>query len=91
MLTLADRPMTKRNDVPVKIDAEVIRVAKIAAAYRELSLAEYLSERLRPLVADDVQRSHAEYHHFGKPEPGAPVAAGPTVAQKAPKRKAGGK
>jgi hypothetical protein len=79
MLTLADRPMTKRNDVPVKIDAEVIRVAKIAAAYRELSLAEYLSERLRPIVAEDVQRSHAEYPYLGKPK------------TEAPKRKAGGR
>jgi hypothetical protein len=85
MVKLADGPMTKRNDVPVKIDAEVIRVAKIAAAYRELSLAEYLSERLRPLVADDVRRLHAEYPHLGKPKGEA------AAAQETPRRKAGGK
>jgi hypothetical protein len=91
MLDPADRPMTKRNDVPVKIDAEVIKVAKIAAAYRELSLAEYLSERLRPLVAEDVQRSHAENPYFGKPKGAATGPAGPTAAEKSARRKAGGK
>jgi hypothetical protein len=63
MQALADRPMTKRNDVPVKIDAEVVRVAKIAAAYKDMSLAEYISERLRPLVAEDVDREHEKRPH----------------------------
>jgi hypothetical protein len=62
--TLADRSMTtKRNDVPVKIDAEVVHVAKIAAAYKDMSLAEYISERLRPLVAEDVDREHSKRPH----------------------------
>jgi predicted DNA binding CopG/RHH family protein len=52
--------MAKRNDVPVKVDSEVIRVAKIAAAYKGLSLAEYLSETLRPIVARDVEQEHAK-------------------------------
>jgi hypothetical protein len=63
MQALADRPMTKRNDVPVKIDAEVVRVAKIAAAYKDMSLAEYISERLRPLVAEDIDREHEKRPH----------------------------
>jgi hypothetical protein len=64
MQALADRPMTtKRNDVPVKIDADVVRVAKIAAAYKDMSLAEYISERLRPLVAEDVDREHSKRPH----------------------------
>jgi hypothetical protein len=45
----------KRDDVPVKVDAEVIRQARIVAAFDGLSLAEYLSERLRPLVAADLE------------------------------------
>jgi hypothetical protein len=61
---IADRPMTKRNDVPVKLDAEVVRVAKIAAAYKDMSLAEYLSERLRPLVSQDVEQEHAKKPHM---------------------------
>ncbi len=63
MQALADRPMTRRNDVPVKIDADVVRVAKIAAAYKDVSLAEYISERLRPLVAEDVDREHSKRLH----------------------------
>lgn len=64
MQAVADRTMTKRNDVPVKIDAEVIRVAKIAAAYKDMSLAHYLSERLRPLVSQDVEQEHAKKPHM---------------------------
>jgi hypothetical protein len=64
MLAVAGGPMTKRNDVPVKVDAEVIRIAKIAAAYKDMSLAEYISERLRPLVAEDVEREHAKQPHM---------------------------
>jgi hypothetical protein len=60
MQALLGCPMAKRNDVPVKIDAEVIRVAKIAAAYKGLSLAEYLSETLRPIVSRDVEQEHAK-------------------------------
>lgn len=52
--------MSKRNDVPVKVDSEVIRVAKIAAAYKGLSLAEYLSETLRSIVLRDVEQEHAK-------------------------------
>jgi hypothetical protein len=46
----------KRNDRPAKIDAEVLRVAASVAALRGITVAEYLSERLRPLVFED----HAE-------------------------------
>jgi hypothetical protein len=63
MIAVADRPMTKRNDVPVKMDAEVVRIAKIAAAYREQSLAEYLSERMRDIAAHDVEQEHAKQPH----------------------------
>jgi hypothetical protein len=70
--------MAKRNDVPVKIDAEVVRVARIAAAYKDMSLAEYISERLRPLVAQDVEDEHARHPHS-------------KLKEEAPKRKAGGK
>jgi hypothetical protein len=40
----------KRDDVAVKIDREVVRLAKAVASYRDLSLAEFISETLRPLV-----------------------------------------
>jgi hypothetical protein len=58
--TLLECAKGKRNDVPVKVDVEVIRIAKIAAAYKGLSLAEYLSETLRPIVSRDVEHEHAK-------------------------------
>jgi hypothetical protein len=66
--------MARRNDVAVKVDAEVIRVAKIAAAYKGLSLAEYLSQTLRPIVSRDVENEHAKVaaaKKGKKPERGA--------------------
>ncbi len=53
--SLAERPMARRNDVPVKIDAEVVRKAKIVAAYRDIPLAEYVSETLRGHVEKDLE------------------------------------
>jgi hypothetical protein len=43
--------MAKRNDVTVKVDADVIRDAKLVAVYRGTSVAELLSDILRPIVA----------------------------------------
>ncbi len=54
----------KRNDVPVKVDAEVIRQARIVAAYEEIPLAELLSELLRPIV-----QKRLEHHQGRKPKP----------------------
>jgi hypothetical protein len=48
-------PMAKRDDTAAKIDASIVRDAKIVAAYRDITLAEYLSELLRPLVARDLK------------------------------------
>jgi hypothetical protein len=47
--------MARRSDVAVKIDTEVVRQAKVVAAFRGLSLAEYLSETLRPAVSRDYR------------------------------------
>lgn len=46
--------MARRKDMAVKIDAEVTRKAKIVAAYKDVSLAEYLSESLRDIVDRDL-------------------------------------
>jgi hypothetical protein len=59
MAVLAEQPMVRRNDTAVKMDAEVVRDAKIVAAYKERSLAEYLSELVRPLIARDMEQEHA--------------------------------
>jgi hypothetical protein len=56
---LVERPMTKRNDVSVKMDAEVVSEAKMVAASRNISLAEYLSELVRSLVHSDLEHEYA--------------------------------
>jgi hypothetical protein len=47
--------MARRNDVAVKIDAGVVRMAKIVAAHKDISLAEYLSDTLRPIVEQELK------------------------------------
>jgi len=47
--------MTKRNDVSVKMDAEVIAEVKMVAASRNVTLAEYLTELVRDLVHQDLE------------------------------------
>lgn len=58
-------PKPKRNDVPVKMDAEVVRQAKMVAASRDQTLAEYISETLRPIVKRALERILVD---FQKPE-----------------------
>jgi hypothetical protein len=53
------RPMGNRSDTTVKMDADVVAKAKIAAAYKGKSLAEYLTELVRPLVVRDIEQEHA--------------------------------
>lgn len=48
------RLMARRNDIAVKIDAQIAADAKIVAAYAGISLAEYLSENLREIVQRDL-------------------------------------
>jgi uncharacterized protein (DUF1778 family) len=43
-LMVADDPMAKRQDVSVKISPEALRVAKVASAYEDKSVAEFLSD-----------------------------------------------
>ena len=59
--TVLERPMAgKRNDVSVKMDASVVDDAKIVASYKKLSLAQYLSETLRPIVAQQLEEEHSK-------------------------------
>lgn len=52
-------PAMARNDLQVKIDADVVRKAKQVALLRDVTLAEYLSELLRPLVDRDLVQEQA--------------------------------
>lgn len=47
------------NDVSVKIDAEAVRIAKIVAAYRDQTLAEYLSETVLVNAKRDLAEEQA--------------------------------
>lgn len=49
--TIKEPSRAKRIDVTVKLDAGVVRDAKIVAAYQDKSVAEVLSDFLRPIVA----------------------------------------
>ncbi len=65
-------PKPKKNDPPrhdtaVKIDAEVVRLARSVAAFREQSLAAYLSDLVRPLVARDFHAMTHEEPPVAKP------------------------
>ncbi len=50
----------KRNDVPVKLDAEVLRMARIVAAYEDVPIAELLSETLRPILVKKLEKHQKE-------------------------------
>ena len=56
--TTKGRNMAKRNDIAVKVDAVVITKAKMIAAGRNTTLAEYLSEALRPIVKRDLDATY---------------------------------
>lgn len=43
-----------RNDEQVKLDAEVVRDARLVCAYRRTVMAEYMSGLLAPLVSRDL-------------------------------------
>jgi hypothetical protein len=50
----------------VKLDAGLQRMAKHVAIDRGITLAEYLSERLRPYVTQDFERLAKKFHRGGK-------------------------
>ncbi len=60
--------MAKRNDVPVKMDAEVVRKAKIVAAYRGQTLAEFVSQTIGSIVDGLIEQEHARMKAQADPE-----------------------
>jgi hypothetical protein len=53
-LTMSQSKMA-RNDLAVKMGADVVKMAKHIAIDRGITLAEYLTERVRPLVEEDFE------------------------------------
>jgi hypothetical protein len=64
-----DMARTRRNDVAVKMGADVVKMARHIAVDRNIPLAEYLTERIRPLVEQDFEEMTKR---LGKPGPGRP-------------------
>jgi hypothetical protein len=55
MVATMDGQKVARNDLAVKLDAEIAKKAKHVAINRGITLAEYLSELVRPLVEKDFK------------------------------------
>lgn len=53
---VAEMPRKKRNDTAVKIDVEIARKARTISSYYERSLAEYLSELMKPVVDKEFDK-----------------------------------
>jgi len=60
------RPESGRNDVSVRIDAEVVRLGRIVAQAERISLAEYFSGLIAPQVKRDALKLGAK---LLKPDP----------------------
>ena len=68
----AEREMVRRNDVSVKVAPDVLKLARAIAVYRGTSIAEYLSDTLRPIVqehhAAELRKLAGEASKPSKPE-----------------------
>ena len=49
-------PISERDDIAVKLDRNVAARRRYIAEKRSMSLAEYLTELVRPMVAKDFQQ-----------------------------------
>jgi hypothetical protein len=56
MMVVSSEQAVARDDVTVKMDAQTIRKAKMVAAARGITLAEYLSSIVAPIVDRDLER-----------------------------------
>ena len=71
MTVLAEKRGVARPDVAVKMDREVVRVAKMVASARGIPLAQYLTEVVRPIARRDLEEETRKAIG-GKPEPPRP-------------------
>jgi hypothetical protein len=53
----AGRPKSDRDDVSVKLDRTVVARARFVAELRGVTLAEYLTEAVRPVVDRDFAKA----------------------------------
>lgn len=69
MSAVLEPRMVKRNDVTTKIDAAVLEECRIAAAFRSMTLSEYISESMRSAAARDIEEGIRRRESAAKPEP----------------------
>lgn len=67
MTTTMDRPMSKRNDTTVKVDVEAVKLAKLAAEFKEMSLAEYVSHLIVTYAPGDIDEGYAKLKGVKEP------------------------
>jgi hypothetical protein len=70
-MTAATERDVARPDVAVKMDREVVRVAKMVASARGIPLAQYLSDVVGPIAKRDLEEETRKALG-GKPEPPRP-------------------
>jgi hypothetical protein len=46
--------MSRREQMNVKVDAELVRKAKVVAAVKQVTLSDYISSLLRPRIEEDL-------------------------------------
>ncbi len=60
MVAIASEKQMARQDLAVKMGADVVKKAKVVALNRNITLAEYLTERIRPLIDADYEKEVAK-------------------------------
>ncbi len=52
--------VAKRNEVSVKMDAEVYRMVRTVAAWKGVNISEYLSANMAPIARRDMAKMQKE-------------------------------
>jgi hypothetical protein len=53
----------RRNDVPARIDSDVLEDVRLVATFRKISISEYLSDIVRPIAKRDLEAELARRSH----------------------------
>ncbi len=56
------RPMSEsdRQDQPIRIGKEALRLAKIAAGYKDMSMKDWVTEVIAEAAQRDIEKGHRE-------------------------------
>lgn len=68
VLLAEPRPMAKERNESVRLDSDILRKARVVAADRGMTIVEYLSETLRPVVEANYA-AFIDREAKGKPQP----------------------